>query len=127
MAGAISSYQDLVAWQKAYAVGCQVYRVTMTFPRHELFGLTSQVRRAATSVALNIAEGYGRGSGPDYLRFLRQARGSQFELDTALMFATDFGYLALELHQSLRSQLQESERVLAGLIRSIEASIRTND
>lgn len=120
--GKINSFRDLVAWQLAFAVGCAVQRATQRFPKHEVFGLTSQIRRAGTSVALNIAEGYGRGSRQDYVRFLRVARGSLYELDTALLFASNFGYLADDQYAELKSRLDEAERVLAGLIRSLDAT-----
>lgn len=91
-----------------------------TSPPEERFGLTSQLRRSAVSVASNIAEGYGRGSRQDYLRFLRTARGSICELDTQLHFAHDLGYLAAPKGEELAELIRASEMVLAGLIRSLE-------
>lgn len=121
LSAAIKSYRDLIAWQKAFALGCRVQTISHAFPRHEIFGLTSQVRRAGTSVALNIAEGYGRGSTGDYLRFLRTSRGSLYELSTAMAFARSFGYLAEDDHRTVDAMILEAERVLAGLIRSLES------
>lgn len=120
MGSPINSYKDLIAWKKAFGLGCHVQRLSHQFPRHELFGLTSQVRRAGTSIAMNIAEGYGRGTTADYLRFLRTARGSIYELDTGLMFATEFGYITKDEYDPSKFQLDEAERVLAGLIRSLD-------
>lgn len=120
MSAEIRSFRDLHAWQRAYALGRDVYELTRGFPREEVFGLTSQLRRGAVSVASNIAEGYGRGTTDDYLRFLRVARGSLFEVDTQLEFSRDFGYLAQPAHEGAAGRVEECGRVLAGLIRSLE-------
>jgi four helix bundle protein len=119
--GKINSYRDLIAWQTATAICLEIYRVTKAFPPEERFGLTSQLRRAAVSVPSNIAEGYGRGRPADYLRFLRTARGSLFEIETQLYIATELGFLGETQYQQLDSKLKECGRVLAGLIRSINA------
>jgi four helix bundle protein len=116
----IRTFRDLVAWQKAFGLGKRVYRATETFPERERFGLTVQLRRGAVSVASNIAEGYGRGSTVDYVRFLKVARGCLYELDTQLMFAMEFQYLVTEQYEGAKLDLDECERVLAGLIRSLE-------
>ena len=118
----IRSHRDLVAWQKALEFGLLVYKATAEFPEHERFGLTSQLRRAAVSVSSNIAEGYGRASTSDYLRFLRIARGSLFEIDTQLMFAVRLGYMSESSHGEALERCRESGRVLAGLIRAVEES-----
>lgn len=115
----INSFRDLIAWQRAFTVGLQVYKLTEAFPDRERFGLTSQIRRSAISVASNIAEGYGRGSTADYLRFLKVARGSIYELDTQLMFAMEFRYISSDQYGPVKTALDEAERVLAGLIRSL--------
>lgn len=86
----IRSHRDLIAWQKAVDLGLEVYRLTRSFPDAERFGLISQLRRAGVSVSSNIAEGYGRGTTADYLRFLRAARGSLYEIDTQLCSAFDW-------------------------------------
>lgn len=122
MASEIKTYRDLQAWQKAFAFGLGVYEVTKTFPMEERFGLVSQLRRAAVSVSSNIAEGYGRGTTQDYIRFLRMARGSLYEIDTQLNFALDLGYISGATYEQLRGQLKESGRLLGGLIRSVERS-----
>ena len=115
----IRSYQDLIAWQKAFQLGLNVYRLTKMMPDHERYGLISQLRRGAISIASNIAEGYGRGSKVDYLRFLKIARGALFELDTQLLFAEKLTYITGSTYKGVKEQLDESERVLAGLIRSL--------
>lgn len=118
--GDIKSYRDLVAWQRAFTLGLSVYRASKAFPDREKYGITSQLCRSAVSVASNIAEGYGRGSSQDYVRFLRVARGSLYEMDTQLLFARELQYLTAELHDVLQAELDECGRVLAGLIRSLE-------
>jgi len=116
----ITSYRDLLAWQRAYELGREVYQVLNAFPKHEIYGLTSQLQRCAVSVASNIAEGYGRGTTLEYLRFLRIARGSLFELETQLSFVTDFGYLDHDAHSALQTKTTSCSQLLAALIRSLE-------
>ncbi|MEM8835497.1 MAG: four helix bundle protein [Planctomycetota bacterium] len=116
----IKSHRDLVAWQKALELSFAVYRETEAFPADERFGLISQSRRCAVSVPSNIAEGYGRGSTRDYLRFLRTARGSLYELDTQFLIANGLGLVQERRHQRLQQRIDEVGRLLSGLIRSIE-------
>jgi len=116
----ISGYQDLVAWRKAFQFGLQVYRVTADFPPDERFGLVSQLRRGAVALASNIAEGYGRGSQQDYVRFLRVTRGALYEMETQLLFALELSYISEEIYEETKSQLDECGRVLGGLLRSLE-------
>ena len=97
----ISSYRSLVVWQKAVDLVTDVYAATSVFPRHELFGLTSQLRRCAVSVPSNIAEGQGRATKGEFIQFLCHARGSLFELETQLHIACKLGYLSVEGSQSL--------------------------
>lgn len=120
--GRIRSYRDLFAWQRAFALGCEVYRVTAEFPADERFGLTAQSRRAAISIASNIAEGYGRASRPEYLRFLRIARGSLYEVETQMLFAVEFRFVTAERFASIAEKINETARVLSGLIHSLEGN-----
>ena len=117
---AIRSYRDLVAWQRAYSLGLAIYRATKPFPVDERFGLTSQLRRSGVSIASNIAEGYGRGNTNEYVRFLKIARGSLYEVETQLLFAQDLEYLDATEFQALSSTLNETARVLSGLIAKLE-------
>ena len=114
------SYQDLIAWQKAYEFGLAVYRFTESFPERERFGLTAMLRRNLISVPSFIADGYGRGNTADYLRQLKSARGGLYQIDTQLMFGRDMKYIGEEEHAAAQERLFECEKVLAGLIRSLE-------
>lgn len=87
----IKSYKDLVAYKKAYEVAKLVYNMTKSFPKEELYGITSQLRRSAISIPSNIAEGYMRGS-KEYVQFLKIALGSAAELETQLSLSTDLGF-----------------------------------
>jgi four helix bundle protein len=116
----IRSYRDLLAWQRGMDLVDTVYRATRSFPDHERLGLTSQLRRAAVSVPSNIAEGYGRGAQQEYLRFLRIARGSLFEVETQCLVGARLGYVNEELGGSLQEQVNAVAKVLSGLIGSIE-------
>ncbi|MBX3353980.1 MAG: four helix bundle protein [Phycisphaeraceae bacterium] len=120
MGATITSYRDLLAWQKAFAVGLDVYRVTDMFPDRERFSLTQQMRRSAVSVPSNIAEGYGRGSRVEYLRYLKISRGSLCELETQMLFAIELKYASESTTNELLRSIEETKRILAGLIRSIE-------
>lgn len=88
----VESYRDLKVWQRAVEMTLAICRVTTSFPKEELFGLTGQIRRAGVSVASNIAEGHGRGSKGEYKHFLAMARGSNLEVQTQLFLATELGY-----------------------------------
>ena len=115
----IRSYRDLVAWQKARHLVKAVYEATRRFPTEELYGLTQQVRRAAVSVPSNIAEGYGRGSRKDYVRFLQTARGSLYEVDTQMLLAKDLGYLGRAEVEAMQGLIEECSKVLHGLISAL--------
>ena len=120
MSNQINSYRDLIAWQKAFGAGLKIHRLAGQLPDSERYGLISQLRRGAVAVSSNIAEGYGRGSTADYVRFLKVARGCLYELDTQLLFCVQLEYLSRELYEEHKRDLDECERVLAGLIRSLE-------
>src|SRR5690606_200021 len=115
----IESFRDLRAWKLAMTFGLHIYELTKSFPEDERFGLTSQMRRGAVAVASNIAEGYGRQSQNDYLRFLRISRGCLFELETQLWFALKLEYINRETFEVVRKLHEDCVMVLAGLIRSI--------
>ncbi len=114
----IKTFRDLIAWQKAMRLAKEVYQATSLMPDSERFGLTAQMRRAAVSISSNIAEGYGRESLSDYIRFLKTARGSLMELETQLILAQDLEFLRSSL--GLSELLNETGRVLQGLIGSLK-------
>ncbi|HEY6445079.1 MAG TPA: four helix bundle protein [Acidobacteriaceae bacterium] len=87
--GAVKSYRELTVWQRSIELTVALYRMTRAFPREEVFGLTSQLRRASVSIVSNIAEGYGRGSKGEYRNFLGMARGSALEVQTQLVIARE--------------------------------------
>jgi len=118
----IRRFQDLDAWNKAFQLGLTIYDVTRHFPDEERFGLTSQLRRGAVSVASNIAEGFGRGSRQDYERFVRIARGALYELETQLLFARELKYMTGSTHENVQLLLEESGRLIGGLLRSLQRS-----
>ena len=113
----IQDFRDLLVWQEGMKLTKVVYEVTRGFPDDERFGLVSQMRRTAVAIPSNIAEGYGRGTTQDYLRFLRIARGAAAELETQLLLSLSLGYSvgdgqAMEL-------LKSTQRLLQGLIKSV--------
>ena len=107
-------------WQKAYNLCIEIYKITRTFPKEELYGLTSQMRRAAISVPSNIAEGYGRKTTPEYLRSLYIAYGSSCELETQILLSGDLGLMKAEALNKLQADLGEVERMLKALIKAVE-------
>jgi len=114
-----STYRTLVAWQRAIELAVDVYTLSTQFPPDERFALTQQLRRAAVSVPLNIAEGRGRGTRRDYRRFLLQARGSLYEIETIGELAGRLGYLSEPNAAELQRKAVEVIRPLNGLIRSL--------
>jgi four helix bundle protein len=116
------SYKDLIAWRKAMDLVTDVYRVTQSFPRDELYGLTNQLGRAAVSVPSNIAEGQARFSRKEFHHFLSHARGSLVEVETQLAIAQNLGYLGVQQAQPLLDKAAELGRVLNGLIASIKSA-----
>jgi four helix bundle protein len=116
------TYRELLVWQKAKSLAATVYRQTESFPKPELYGLTSQMRRAAVSVVSNIAEGQGRLTLGEFLHFLGQSRGSLLELDTQLELACDLQFLNPDQKRALA---QQAYQVLGLLNRLIESLRRT--
>lgn len=117
----LKTFKDLRVWQKSYALTLDVYRNTASFPSEELYGLTSQIRRAAASIPSNIAEGYWRGHTSEYIRFVSIAYGSLAEVLTQLMLSRDLGYMDETSYNSVSSQYEDLERMLAALIRSLKS------
>jgi four helix bundle protein len=116
----LKNYRELKVWQKAYQFCIEIYKSTKTFPREEIYGLTSQIRRAAVSVPSNIAEGYGRKTTREYVQALYIAYGSNCELETQILLSADLGYIKADKLEKLQEDIGDIERMLKGLIKSLE-------
>lgn len=116
----LKNYKELKVWQKSYQVGLEIYRITKGFPNEEKYGLTSQIRRAAVSVPSNIAEGYGRKTTPEYIQALYVAYGSNCELETQTLLSGDLGYIKNDEMKKIQMDIEEVERMLKALIKSLE-------
>ena|SRR2546426_1547705 len=119
----IKSHRDLIAWRKAMDLVVAVYEITKSFPKEELYGLTSQVRRAVVLIPANIAEGQGRRSKPEFRQFLGSARGSLLELDTHLELALRLKYLGAAQYEGINQQVMEVGRIVNGLLRSLASDL----
>jgi four helix bundle protein len=125
MGDAVRSFRDLTVWQKAMDLVAEVYRDTDGFPKSELYGLTSQLRRALVSIPANIAEGRGRRSARSYLHFLDIAYGSMAESETLLELAARLGYLPDARLTAHLGRLTEIGRMLNGLIAALEQRLNS--
>src|SRR5271157_3153782 len=112
------SFKDLVVWQRAVQMTVAIYKHTSSFPASERFGLTNQLRRAAVSVASNIAEGYGRATKGEYVQFLGHARGSNSEVETQIVISKALGFGSKEMLQRTEELCSEVGRMLGGLMKS---------
>ena len=117
----MGSYKELSVYEKSYQAALRIYLLTNTFPKEEQFGLISQIKRAATSVPLNIAEGYGKGAGyTEVLRFLKMAKGSVAEMEVLLRFSKDFEYLSQTDYERFIAEYEEIGKMLSGLMRNLQ-------
>lgn len=116
----LTSYQQLTVWQKAFALSIKIFRLTTKFPKSELYGLVSQMRRCGVSIPSNIAEGYMRGYRQEYLQFLRTALASGAELETQLLIAKELGFLTVEEYNEVNNLLTEVQKMLNKLISSLK-------
>jgi len=123
----VESYRDLLVWQKALKLATSLYEITRLFPTEERYGLTSQMRRAAVSVASNIAEGQARHKTNEFVQFLFIARGSLAELDTQRMISRDLGYLVAEQDKALQSGIDELQRMIRALIARLRDNALKNE
>ena len=108
----MQSFRNLKVWEKAHAVTLDIYKMSRAFPKEELYGLTSQIRRACASIPANIAEGCGRNGDVEFARFLHIAVGSASELDYHLLLARDLHFVDIEVYEQLASELAEVKRML---------------
>ena len=125
MANDVRSYKDLVAWQKSMELVTAVYRASQGFPKEEIFGLVSQIRRSAVSVPSNIAEGHARTSKKEFQYFLSNARGSLAELETQLTIAHQLAYIDETRINQLLDRLGEVGRILNGLLTALKRSSKS--
>lgn len=112
-------FKTLIVWQKAHQLTLAIYAATGAFPRDEVYGLTSQIRRSAASIPANIAEGCGRNGDIEMARFLQIAMGSASELEYHLLLARDLGYITGDVHTNLDSALVEVKRMLNSFISTV--------
>ena len=119
----MEDFKNLLVWGKAHQLTLCVYQRTRTFPKEEMFGLTSQVRRASASIGANIAEGCGRRSDAEFRRFLQIARGSASELECHLLLARDLRFLEADQFGDLEAKVLEVQRMLASLVQRLHGSV----
>lgn len=118
----MKDFKQLKIWQKSHQLVIETYKVTAMFPKEEMYGLTSQMRRCSTSIPANIAEGCGRGSDADFARFLQMAMGSASELEYHLLLAHDLGFLENSLYEKLNDELVEIKRMLNSFIQKLKTN-----
>lgn len=117
------NYQDLQVWAKAHSLTLDLYRTSRAFPKEEIYGVTSQVRRAALSIGANLAEGCGRRTSSELARFVRIALGSASELDYHLLMCRDLGFLKSEDFDRFKENLTEVRKMLTSFLSSVEKQI----
>jgi four helix bundle protein len=117
----MKDYRDLKVWERAHAVTLEIYRVTMRFPREELYGLTSQMRRCSASIGANIAEGCGKRSNAEFQRFLQIASGSASELDYHILLARDLRLLTDTDYDRVLKELSVMRRMLTALHQKVNS------
>lgn len=118
----MESYKDLVVYRKAYQLSLEIYRTTKSYPKDEIYGLVSQMRRSAVSIPCNIAEGYRRGHRKEYLQFLHIAHGSCGELETLLSLSSDLTFIDKGVFGRLYQLQEDISRLLRALIASLSKS-----
>ncbi|MBQ3348803.1 MAG: four helix bundle protein [Thermoguttaceae bacterium] len=117
----MESYRDLIVWQRSMDLVVEIYRLIQLLPREELYGLSDQMRRAATSIASNISEGYGRNTTGDYIHFLKISRGSKHELETQLLICVRIGYLHENQIALVMNYCDEVGKMLNALITKLSS------
>lgn len=118
----MQDFRSLKVWEKAHCLVVEIYKASSRFPSTEIYGLTSQTRRAAASIPANIAEGCGRGGNVEFARFLQIAAGSASEMEYHLLLARDLGMLADETYGKLNDDVLEIKRMLTTLIKKVRES-----
>ena len=123
----ISSYKDLIVWQKSIELVTTIYSLTKNFPSEEKFGIVNQLNRAVVSIPSNIAEGWGRESSKNYLQFLRISRGSLMEVETLILISKNLNYINEENFKTISDKIEEVGKILQGLIKSMQQRITVTD
>jgi four helix bundle protein len=119
----LSTFRDLLIWQKSMILVTEVYQLTNYFPKEEIYGLTSQIRRSSISIPSNIAEGYGRDGNKDYLKFLNIAISSLFEIQTQLEISFNLNYINEIQFNKIHEESREIERMLSSFARKIKERV----
>lgn len=114
-------FRALKVWEKSHELALSIYRISRSFPKEETYSLTSQIRRAATSIPTNIAEGSGRGSHADFARFVQIAIGSASEVEYLLLLARDLQYVEPGTHDALEMRITEVKRMLTAFLRKLRS------
>ena len=123
----METHKDLRVWQQSIEMVTSIYKMSKDFPKDEIFGLVSQMRRAAVSVPSNIAEGYARGTDKEKLHFLRISSGSMSEIETQLMLSLNLGYIGQETYDELSEQITSVWKQSNALISSIKKRLSPQD
>ncbi len=121
----MKDFRQLKVWEKAHQLALAIYKTTITFPKEELYGLTSQIRRASMSIPTNSAEGCGRNTDAEFARFLQIAMGSASETEYQILLARDLRFLSENNYTQLQPQIEEIKRMLASLLKTLRN--KTND
>lgn len=118
----MKDFRQLQVWEKSHRLALEIYRITKDFPKEELYGLTSQIRRSSMSIPTNIAEGCGKFTDADFARFAQIAMGSASETEYQLLLAHDLGFLATAKYEQLNVDVTEVKRMLASLLKTLRAN-----
>ena len=117
----MQNFRNLKVWEKSHKLTLQIYHVTQSFPKTELYGVTSQIRRASVSIPTNIAEGCGRNGGADFARFLQISMGSATEVEYLILLCRDIQLLSSEIYGKLQGEIIEIKKMLASFMKKLRA------
>jgi four helix bundle protein len=118
----MKDFRQLKVWERSHQLALEVYKATKEFPKEELYGLTSQIRRSSMSIPTNIAEGCGRFTDADFARFLQMAMGSASETEYQLILARDLEFIPKDSYEKLQNDVEEVKRMLASLLKTLRAN-----
>jgi four helix bundle protein len=115
----MQDFKKIMVWEKSHKLTLDIYKATKSYPKEEMFGLISQIRRAVVSIPANIAEGCGRGSNADFARFLIVAMGSASELEYHLLLSFDLGFLNITIYEDFRKRSEEIKKMLSSFLKKL--------